>query len=93
MADLSKLEEYIALVDRLVELADKNELADCARLLALNIAHYELLYGEMRLADRLAMTGTDTLNDQQQMVVINGMEILRGILVHLLQGLDKRSAH
>lgn len=30
------------LVDRLVQLSDKEELAECARLMAMNIAHYEM---------------------------------------------------
>lgn len=30
MSDLSKLEQYMQLVDRLVQLADKEDLAECA---------------------------------------------------------------
>lgn len=56
MSDLTKLEQYMALVDRLVQIADKEDLAEFARLLAMNIAHYEMKYGELPLQDRLAMT-------------------------------------
>jgi hypothetical protein len=38
MNNLAKLQQYLQLADNLVELADKKELAECARLLAMNIA-------------------------------------------------------
>ena len=52
MFEITKLEQYMALVNRLVEIADKEELAECARLLAMNTAHYELIYGELPLQGR-----------------------------------------
>jgi len=42
MTDPTKFQQYLQLVDRLVEIADKEQLAECARLLALNVAHYEI---------------------------------------------------
>ncbi len=52
MSNLSKLEQYMQLVDRLVQIADKEELAECTRLLAMNIAHYETIFGELTLLAR-----------------------------------------
>lgn len=76
MPELSKLEQYIALADQLVELAGKEELAECARLLAMNVAHYELKYGELPLEERMAMIEADDLNDKQIELAANGMETL-----------------
>lgn len=81
------------LVDRLVQLADKEELAECARLLAMNIAHYELVYGESPLQDRLAMTYANDLNDQQNELVTKGMETMAGMLGSVIQGLDEKIEH
>jgi len=39
MPTLSKVEQYMALADKLVLLADKEELAGCSRILAMNLAH------------------------------------------------------
>jgi hypothetical protein len=47
MPDLSKVEQYMALADKLVLLADKEELAECSRILAMNLAHYKMRYGEL----------------------------------------------
>jgi hypothetical protein len=94
MRKLTELEQYLVLVDRLVQTADKGELAECARLLAMNVAHYEIKYGEMPLQDRLVMTyAGDELNDQQNELVIKGMETLVGVLGRVIQGLDDKIEH
>jgi hypothetical protein len=93
MSDLTKLEQYMQLVDRLVRLAEKEELAECARLLAMNIAHYELIYGELPLQDRMTMTYSNELNDQQNELVTRGMETMAGILGSVIQGLDEKIEH
>ena len=81
------------LVDRLVQLADKEELAECARLMAMNIAHYEMIYGELPLQDRLAMTYSNDLNDQQNELVTKGMQTMAGMLGSVIQGLDEKIEH
>jgi len=40
MADLSSFKQYYRLADVLIEPASKEQLAECTRLLALNLAHY-----------------------------------------------------
>jgi hypothetical protein len=45
-----------------VEIAEKEDIAECARLLAMNVAHYthyKKRYGELPLEDRLAMIGAE----------------------------------
>ena len=93
MSDLTKLEQYMALVDRLVQIAEKEELAECARLMAMNIAHYEMKYGELPLQDRLAMTYANELDDQHNDLVTKGMETMVGVLGSVIQGLDEKIEH
>ena len=81
------------LVDRLVQLAGKEELAECARLLATNIAHYEMIYGELPLQDRIAMPYSNELNDQQNELVTKAMETMAGVLGSVIQGLDEKIEH
>jgi hypothetical protein len=85
--------QYMALADKLIQLADKEELGECARLLAMNVAHYEMKYGKLPLQDRLAMTYANEINDPQAELVVNGMETLVGILGSVIQGLDEKSEH
>ena len=55
MADLSTFEQYYKLADMLIEKATKEQLAECSRLLALNLAHYKARHGELPLDETLAL--------------------------------------
>lgn len=92
MPDLTKLNQYIQLTDKLIEIADKDELAECARLLALNLAHYQMRYGELPL-NETGMTDSNTLSDQQTDLVTKSMETMVGVLGSVIQGLDEKISH
>lgn len=89
MVDLSRFAEYYRLADTLVEKASKEELAECARLLALNLAHYQGLYGEVPLGDALAMVNAPEPNEEQAILLSDGMEILVGVLGSIVSGLGE----
>ena len=89
MADLSSFEQYYRLADVLMGKASKEQLAECARLLALNLAHYQGLYGEVPLSDTLAMVNAPEPNDEQAVLLADGMEILVGVLENVLSGLGE----
>lgn len=55
MADLTTFEQYYKLSDTLMEQATKEQLAESARLLALNMAHYQIRHGDIPLGETLAM--------------------------------------
>ena len=93
MNNLAKLQQYLQLADNLLELADKKELAECARLLAMNIAHYKMKYGELPLEEPFAVTYAEELNDQERELVINGMYTMAGALVSVIQSLDEKTEH
>jgi hypothetical protein len=93
MDNLAKLQQYLQLTDNLVELADKNELAECARLLAMDIAHYKRKYGELPLEEPFAITYAEELNDQQRELVISSIETMVGVLGSVIQGLDEKTEH
>jgi hypothetical protein len=89
MADLSEFQQYYTLADRLIEDASKEQLAECARLLALNLAHYQGKYGEMPLEDTLAVLGATEPNEEQSVLLRDGMEVLVGVLGGVLSGLGE----
>ena len=62
-------QKYMALVDRLVQLADKEELGRMREDIGDECRPLQKKYGEMPLQDRLAMTYADELNDQQAELV------------------------
>jgi hypothetical protein len=89
MADLSDFQQYYKLADILVEQASKEQLAECARLLALNLAHYRGLYGEVPLGATLAIVDAPEPNGEQAQLLADGMEILVGVLGNVLSGLGE----
>ncbi|MEQ1661896.1 MAG: hypothetical protein ABL877_04295 [Thiobacillus sp.] len=89
MADLSIFQQYYKLADLLIEQASKEQLAESARLLALNLAHYQGLYGEVPLDEVLAALDASEPNDDQAKLLADGMENLVGILGNVLSGLGE----
>ena len=89
MSDLKTFATYYTLADRLIEKVSKEDLAETARLLALNIAHYQSRFGELPLSETLAMLGTAKPNDEQIELLNNGMEIFVGVLGNLISGVDQ----
>lgn len=76
MADLSTFEQYYKLADMLIEKATKDQLAECARLLALNVAHYQGKFGEVPLEETLALLDAEEPSEDQAKLLTVGMENL-----------------
>ena len=89
MADLSDFQQYYKLADMLIEQANKEDLAECARLLALTLAHYQGKFGEMPLEATLTALDATEPNDEQAVMLRDGMEILVGVLGGVLSGLGE----
>lgn len=89
MSDLSTFQQYYKLADQLIEKVSKDDLAECARLLAMNIAHYQSKYGELPLDETLAMLGMGKPNEEQVELITNAMEIFVGVLGSVVSGVNQ----
>jgi len=89
MSDLATFQQYYKLADQLIEKVSKDDLAECARLLALNVAHYQSKYGELPLDETLAMIGMTKPNEGQLQLMTNGMEVLVGVLGSVVSGIGE----
>ena len=89
MADLSEFNQYCKLADLLIDQADKEQVAECARLLALNLAHYQGKYGELPLDETLALLTADEPNEDQARLLVIGMQNLVGVLGNVVSGLGE----
>lgn len=89
MATLLELSHYYNLADQLIEKATKQEIAETARLLAVNLAHYKMKYGELPLDETLAMIAIEKPNAEQTEMLVNGMENLIGVLANVVMGLGE----
>lgn len=93
MTDLTKYRQYSEIAEQLIKIADKEQLEECARLLAMNVAHYEMKYGALLLDEVLATTQSGKPNDQQAELMAKGTETLVGMLGNVMQGFDKQVSH
>ena len=89
MADLSMFEHYYKLADTLIAQSTKEQLAECARLLALNLAHHQALHGEIPLDQTLALVDAPEPDDAQFTLLTHGMENLVGVLGNVISGLGE----
>jgi hypothetical protein len=89
MVDLTSFQQYYKLADMLIEQSSKEQLAECARLLALNLAHYQGLYGEVPLSETLAILDASETNDEQALLLTVGMENLVGVLGSVVSGIGE----
>jgi len=89
MSDLSTFAQYYKLADQLIEKVSKEDLAECARLMALNVAHYQSKYGELPLEETLAMINMDKPSEAQLKLMTDGMEIFVGVLGNVIAGIGQ----
>jgi hypothetical protein len=93
MTDQTILNQYLELTDKLVASADKEQLAECARILAMNVAHYELGYGELPLDVTLTTTHIGKPNEYQVELLAKGMETMAGVLGNVMQWFGDKISH
>jgi hypothetical protein len=62
MPDLDDFRAFYALADRLIDSASKEDVAEAARLLALNVAHYQQKYGALPFEDFAGMLRADDID-------------------------------
>jgi hypothetical protein len=60
------LKAYSLLADQLAEHATKEQLVECARILALNVAHYASRYGELPIEEHLDFLHTTELGEARR---------------------------
>ena len=90
---MHRFQQYLQLADQLASVATKEDLAECARLLAINIAHYESVYGALPLDETLQMVYSETPNQAQIDLITSGMETMVGVLGGIVQGFDTKPSH
>lgn len=87
MNELVTFKQYYELGNMLIEKASKEQLAECARLLALNLAHYQGKFGDLPMEEMLLLLDANEPGDAQAKRLIDGMQNLVGVLANVCGGL------
>ncbi len=72
-SDLEQFAEHYQRLDEMVADATKADLAECARLLALNVAHYKAKYGELPLEEHQAMLEAEDIDEEMAKLLASGV--------------------
>ena len=80
LPDFERFRQYYRLIERMIEEVDKETLAEAARMLAMNIAHYRSKYGELPLEETIALLHAENINDSQAKLLADGMENLAAVI-------------
>lgn len=81
--DLDRVEQLYRLADKLLAQADREALAEAARILALNLTQYQGKCGELPADGYVALPAIDNLTPELAKTLADGMENLIGVLTHL----------
>ena len=79
MLDLTpygRLAEYVKLTDKMIGAASKDALAEAARMLSIQVAHYQRKFGVLPFDEAMDLLETESLNEEQAGWVADGLETL-----------------
>jgi hypothetical protein len=79
MLDLTgygRLAELTKLTDKMISEASKGAIVDAARMLAIQVGHYQRKFGALPLEDAIDLLETKALNEDQATWVADGLENL-----------------
>ena len=79
MLDLTgygRLAEFIKLTDRMIDEASKDAIVNAARMLAVQVGHYQREFGTLPMEDAIELLETETLSEDQAGWVADGLENL-----------------
>jgi len=80
MNALAEFKDYYKRLDKLIAESSKADLAECARLLALNVAHYKAKYGELPLEEHQAMLEVDDIDEEMGKLLASGVLEMMSVL-------------
>lgn len=83
MAALDDFAAYSRLADSLIERTTKEEIADVARLLALNCGYYQTRFGDVPQDVLLRMVSAENLDSETATLLVAGMQNLVSALAEV----------
>lgn len=75
-----RLRQFMRLTDKMVDDGSKNQIAEAARILALQIGHYQRKFGALPIDETMQLLNTAALTEEQAGWVADGLEILTAVI-------------
>ena len=90
--EIERFKALYGLADKLIAEADKDDVAEAARILALNLAQYQAKHGELPSDEYISLRAVDSLTLELAKTLADGLENLVGILGNLT-GREQEEVH
>jgi hypothetical protein len=87
--EMERYQQYLRAADSLLEGVSKEELAECARLLAIHLAHYQTRYGEIPIEEFVGRWQAAEPNAKTNKLLAYGMQNFISILRLVADGSQK----
>jgi hypothetical protein len=76
---------FLQLSDDMLIRAERGDLEECVRILAVQCTHYQSKFGNLPMSDTLEVLSSETMNDDQAKWIGDGLEMAVGVLGMLEQ--------
>ena len=73
---ISRFATFLQLSDDMLVRAERDDLEECVRILAVHCAHYRSKFGELSMSDTLELLSCETMNDEQARWIGDGLELV-----------------
>lgn len=70
----------LQLSDKMLARAERDDLEECIRILAVHCAHYRSTFGELSMNNSFDVLESETMDDTQAIWIGNGLETAIGVL-------------
>ena len=77
---IARFASFLQLSDQMLARAERDDLEECARILAVQCAHYRAKFGELPISAALDVLASETMNDEQAKWIGDGLETVVGVL-------------
>jgi hypothetical protein len=77
---IARFAAFLKLSDEFLARAERDDLEECARILAVQCAHYKAKFGELPMLDAHEVLSSETMNDEQAKWIADGFEMVVGVL-------------
>ena len=82
---IARFAAFLQLSDDLLIRAEREEIEECVRILAVQCAHYQSRFGKLPMSETLEVLSSETMNDEQAGWIGNGLEMVVSVLAMLKQ--------
>ncbi len=77
---IARFAALLQLSDDMLVRAERDDLEESVRILAVQCAHYKAKFGELPISEALDVLNNETMNDEQAKWIADGLEMVVGVL-------------